>query len=212
MADMSRLNEDVKAKARTNRVNAKDALDLVQAQFLARGASGIKGAQRHFRIMDDDENKKLSFDEFTKGIREVGVVLQKEQELELFKLFDRNGEGTVDFDEFLRAVQPAMNDRRKKLVEAAFAKMDQTGDGFVTVEDLTKTYNVKKHPKYISGDWSDTKIYQEFLKTFEADGHLDGSVTLDEFMSYYAAISCSIDSDAYFDLMMRNSWGADLAA
>ncbi|CAG5115426.1 unnamed protein product [Candidula unifasciata] len=178
MADMTRLNEEVKAKARTNRVNAKDALELVQAQFLARGASGIKG--------------KLSFDEFSKGIREVGVVLQKEQEQELFKLFDRNGEGTVDFDEFIRAVQVC--------------------DGAVTVEDLTKTYNVKKHPKYISGDWSEAKVYQEFLKTFEVDGHTDGIVTLDEFMAYYAAISCSIDSDAYFDLMMRNSWGADLAA
>ena len=32
-------------------------------------------------------------------------------------------------------------------------------------------------------------------------------VTLEEFMSYYASIGCSIDNDAYFDLMMRNSWG-----
>ncbi|CAG5115424.1 unnamed protein product [Candidula unifasciata] len=210
MADMTRLNEDVKAKARANRFNAKDALDLVQAQFLARGASGIKGAQRRFRIMDDDQNKKLSFDEFSKGIREVGVVLQKEQEWELFNLIDTNGEGTVDFDEFLRAVQPKMNERRMKLVEAAFAKMDHTGDGAVTVEDLTKTYNVKKHPKYTGGDWSEEKVYQEFLKNFDVDDHTDGIVTLKEFIAYYAVISCSIDSDTCFDLTMRNSWGLNL--
>ncbi|KAI8787002.1 calcyphosin-like protein [Biomphalaria glabrata] len=210
MADMGKLNEELKAKARVTRAHAKDPLELVQAQFLARGASGIKGAQMRFRIMDDDSNRKLSFEEFSKGMREVGVLLNKEQEIELFRTFDRDGEGTINFEEFLRAVQPKMNDRRKRLVEAAFVKMDKTGDGVVTVKDIAKAYNASKHPKYISGEWTETKVYQEFLKTFEAEGHVDGIVTLEEFLSYYSAISCSIDSDAYFDLMMRNSWGNDL--
>ncbi|CAG5126430.1 unnamed protein product [Candidula unifasciata] len=210
MADMGRLNEELKAKARINRAHARNTLELVQAQFLARGASGLKGVQRRFHIMDDDGNRRLSFEEFSKGLRDVGINLHKEQEYELFRFFDRDGEGTIDFEEFIRAMQPKMNERRRKLVEAAFVKMDNTGDGIITVKDLAKHYNAKKHPKYISGEWSETKVYQEFLKTFEAEGHIDGIVTLEEFMSYYAAISCSIDSDAYFDLMMRNSWGDDL--
>ncbi|XP_059177641.1 calcyphosin-like protein [Physella acuta] len=210
MADMTRLNEDLKVKARMSKAHAKDPLELVQAQFLARGASGIKGAQRRFRIMDDDSNRKLSFEEFTKGLRDVGISLQKDQEIELFRTFDRDGEGTINFDEFLRTVQPKMNDRRRKLVEAAFAKMDKTGDGVITVKDIALCYNAKKHPKFLSGEWSENKVYQEFLTCFEAEGHVDGSVELEEFVSYYAAISCSIDNDAYFDLMMRNSWGSDL--
>jgi hypothetical protein len=32
-------------------------------------------------------------------------------------------------------------------------------------------------------------------------------VTLDEFIDYYSAVSASIDDDAYFNLMMENSWG-----
>ena len=31
-------------------------------------------------------------------------------------------------------------------------------------------------------------------------------MTKEEWFNYYAAVSSSIDSDAYFDLMMRKAW------
>lgn len=34
----------------------------------------------------------------------------------------------------------------------------------------------------------------------------DGIITLDEFMEAYQWISASIDTDDYFELMMRNAW------
>ena len=46
MADMHKLNDELKAKARVNQAHAKEPLQMVQAAFLARGAAGIKMAQR----------------------------------------------------------------------------------------------------------------------------------------------------------------------
>ena len=93
---------------------------------------------------------------------------------------------------------------------------------------LYSVYNVKKHPKYQNGKWTEKQCFEEFLMSFEAPDSIDGKVwysqnivvdwyiinfisyyqqvTQDEFFNYYAGVSASIDEDAYFDLMMRNTW------
>ena len=52
----------------------------------------------------------------------------------------------------------------------------------------------------------------EFLDTFDMHhrvryrGASDHKVTLDEFMEYYTNISCLIDDDEYFELMINQAW------
>ena len=74
------------------------------------------------------------------------------------------------------------------------------------MEDLKGVYNVKKNPKYLNGELTEEQCLQKFLDSFEVSQHKDGIITYDEFVMYYAGVSASIDSDAYFDVMMRNSW------
>jgi hypothetical protein len=56
---------------------------------------------------------------------------------------------------------------------------------------------------------------KEFLETFESHYNVmhgarkDGVITPDEFLEYYANVSCNIDNDAYFELMMSNAWNID---
>lgn len=65
------------------------------------------------------------------------------------------------------ALRPPMSETRVKVIEAAFKKMDKSGDGFITVDDLKRVYNVKKHPKYMSGEWDEDKVLKEYLRVFD---------------------------------------------
>jgi hypothetical protein len=40
----------------------------------------------------------------------------------------------------------------------------------------------------------------------------DGKVSLEEFIEYYKNVSCSIDNDDYFALMINNSWNVNAKA
>ena len=68
-----------------------------------------------------------------------------------------------------------MSASRKRLINMAFRKLDKTGDGVVTTEDLHGVFSGKKHPKYLSGEWTEEQVLQNWLYTF--DTNRDGTVS-----------------------------------
>ena len=77
----------------------------VRDELKRRGAGGIIGLGRKFRIMDDDGNKSLNMYEFTKAMRECELNLADHEIQMLFRHFDRDGDGGIDFDEFMALLQ-----------------------------------------------------------------------------------------------------------
>ncbi|KAF4522131.1 hypothetical protein B566_EDAN012593 [Ephemera danica] len=193
MSTGTRQEEEMMSRSRRQLAATADPLEKLRLQCLARGSTGILGLGRVFRRMDDDGSKALHLEEFSKGVRECGIELSDAELQQVFTAVDKDGSGNLNLDEFLVALR-------------AFTKLDRTGDNVVSLEDLRGVYSVKSNPKYLSGEETEEQILNKFLGNFEKGGLQDGKVTEEEFTNYYCGISASIDSDAYFDLMMRQAF------
>ncbi|EGR32539.1 hypothetical protein IMG5_078650 [Ichthyophthirius multifiliis] len=190
--------------------NQSYSFSKFQQKLLSRGATGILGIARQFRIFDDDNSKTLCFSEFRKAVRDFQVDITDQQIQEVFEYFDKDGNGTINYDEFLLSIRGPMNQIRRRLVHQAFNILDKDCSGIVDLYDIKQIYNGKMHPDVKSGKRTEESVLLEFINTFESytgfRGIKDGQITLEEFEDYYSFISASIDRDDYFTLMMNNAW------
>uniref|UniRef100_A0A674CII6 Calcyphosine-like b n=2 Tax=Salmo trutta TaxID=8032 RepID=A0A674CII6_SALTR len=178
MAGTSRHDREMAVNAKKQLSVCTDPVESLRLQCLARGSSGIKCLSRTFKIMDDDNNRTLDMKEFMKGLNDYGVLIEKEEAMAMFQRFDRDNSGSIDFDEFLLTLRPPMSNARKEVIMQAFRKLDKTNDGVITIEDLRGVYNVKYHPKYQNGEWTEEQVFRKFLDSFDSPYDKDGQVIL----------------------------------
>jgi hypothetical protein len=189
-----------------------DLVLMFREKLASRGARGILGMQRIFKIMDDNNNGTLEIQEFWKAVCDFRIQISPEEARKLFDLFDINGDGGVSYDELMRSVIGEMNAFRKQLVRRAFDKLDSNSNGIIELDDIKKVYNAKLHPEVKSGKKTEDEVLGEFLDTFELHHSLknpnekDRKINIKEFTEYYNNVSASIDNDQYFELMMTNAW------
>jgi len=192
--------------------NPEMLAELLKEKLATRGARGIIGLQRQFKIMDDDNSKSLNKYEFSKAMNDYMLGFNQQELSTLFDYFDVDSSGTISYDEFLRAIRGPMSMARKKIVAQAFKKLDKDGNGWVDINDIRGVYRANKHPDVVSGKKTEDQILQEFLETFETAHAMRNNdapnyvVTKEEFDEYYNNISASIDDDMYFMTMINNAW------
>jgi len=187
----------------------------LRTKLASRGARGIIGLAKQFRIMDDNHSMSLDKYEFSKAMADYMLGFTEGEIQTLFGYMDTDRSGLVEYDEFLRAIRGPMNQNRKRIVAKAFAILDKDGGGFIDINDIRGVYTADKHPDVISGKKTEQHILQEFLETFETAHNMRNSeasdhiVTKEEFEEYYNNVSCSIDRDDYFEQMMNSAWNLD---
>jgi Ca2+-binding EF-hand superfamily protein len=180
-------------------------LARIRQRIVERGAIGIKGLGRLFRIADDNADNKIDLqNELPKLMGDIGVILNKTELNELVRLLDRDGGGEISYDEFLYQMAPPLTEDRIYWINKAFDKLDVDGSGKVSIQDVQAIHNPKSSELVRMGKTTANAIFANLLRSYDEDG--DGLITRDEFIDYYREISPSIDNDEYFATMMKNAW------
>lgn len=192
-------------------------IDNLRTRLAKRGTRGIASIGRKFKIADDNRSGTLDKPEFVKAMHDFRIGMTDRQSAQVYNLFDRDGSGSVSYDEFLRTIRGQMNAFRKNICTKAYKMMDIDKSSQLDINDIRQTYNAKQHPDVQAGKKTEDEVLAEFLDTFEdhyadckgqADAR-DGTVTIEEWIEYYNNVSMSVDDDAYFELMMNNTWNLD---
>ncbi|KAI0207460.1 hypothetical protein LSAT2_007869 [Lamellibrachia satsuma] len=180
------------------------ALEKLRASILSNGVRGIRTIARTFRRLDENGDKRIDFAEFESTLDDHGVNVDTATKRQCFDEMDLDGSGAVNFDEFLIAMRPPLSESRLHVIDQAFDKMDVDKSGVVTLDDIRGTYSAEWHPKYKSGEWTADQVFHHWLTNF--GGADDGTVTKEDFVNYYVAVSSSVDDDEYFEAMMNSAW------
>lgn len=183
----------------------EDLMRDIKNRLLERSSFGIRGLGRIFRAMDDNGNHQLDIDDFRWGLIDFGITITKEEAQQILKYVDRDGNGTIDFDEFMRFLRGDLNDFRKNLIDQAYDKLDVNKDGMVKLDDIAAIYDASQHPDVMDGKKTEDEIFREFMDKWDTQ-EKDGIITREEFYDYFKDVSASIDTDQYFEAMMKSAW------
>ena len=181
-------------------------VDNIRKKILKRaGPEGFHGLARSFRIIDKNRDQQLTKEEIDMGMKRYGVPLSKIELDTLYSYLDRDSGGVVDTTEFYRAIRgPITQKCRRDILRVAFSRMDTDKSGILTLQEVAQKYDASQHPQVLKGQKSENDVIREFINDWDKDGN--DTITWDEWLEYYANISCTIDSDQYFELMIRNAW------
>ena len=226
-------NLEPKGQKKNNLIPSGDPiLDMLREKIILNpNFIGLSSLAKKFIIIDSDKSGFMSYNEFRKGCKLCQLELTERQLKHLFRIFDKDNSGEISYDEFLVGVRGEMNERRKQMVLLAFQVLDKDKSGQIDIDDMRTMYDVSTHPDILNfndinpetGEAYDVQDKEELLKAkqdeiltelinhfdggeYSAKTTKDGIVTAEEFIKYYENVSASIDSDDYFELMIRNAW------
>eukprot|EP00993_Chasmostoma_nieuportense_P000132 NODE_111_length_3104_cov_31.401747_g104_i0.p1 GENE.NODE_111_length_3104_cov_31.401747_g104_i0~~NODE_111_length_3104_cov_31.401747_g104_i0.p1 ORF type:complete len:998 (+),score=309.42 NODE_111_length_3104_cov_31.401747_g104_i0:59-2995(+) len=180
-------------------------VDRVRQNIFERsGKGGFRGLTRVLKIMDDNGNRQLDRRELQSGLQTYGIDLTPTEMDEVMRFFDEDRSAGVSVTEFCSALRGPMSEQRKDLVRQAYRILDKNRDQSVTMQELSQAYDPRHHPDVLKGEKTVDEVLRDFSTDWDKNG--DATVTLAEFCDYYDDLSAGIDSDEYFELMVRNAW------
>ncbi|KAI9007058.1 Centrin-1 [Gaertneriomyces sp. JEL0708] len=90
-------------KQGTGTIDFNDFLNLMTSKMAEKDTK--EDLMKAFRLIDDDETGKISFQNLKRVAKELGENLTDEELQEMIDEADRDGDGEVNLDEFLRLMK-----------------------------------------------------------------------------------------------------------
>ena len=143
-------------------------MQIFQKKIFDRGAKGIIGLKKQFKLMDTDGSDSIDFDEFMGAISNFELDFSEKKARSIFESLDKDGGGTISIDEFLDGVIGPLSDLRARLVQEAFIKLDVDNSGTLEISEVESKFDAKRHPEVLVGEKSAEQAKIEFLNLFRA--------------------------------------------
>jgi calcyphosin len=163
-------------------------LELFQRAVYKRGAKGIVGLKKQFKLMDTDGSDSVDLNEFLKAIEDFKLDFSEQKATNIFNSLDRDGGGTISIDEFIDGVIGPLSELRKRLIVEAFNHLDKDGSKRLEMSEVKEMFDGKRHPECISGEKTAEQCKIEFLNLFKAHNNASTgfknqtSISLEDFM------------------------------
>jgi len=159
--------------------------------------------------------------QFYEALLEYNIQIHSEDLNIVWQVIDLDGTGLVTYYKLMRVYFGEMNAHRHAFFRSVLLKLDTQKTGYVQVNDVYKYYMAKAHPKVKSGDYTETKIFEKFLDTFELidpmrvksfsdyNAFINAKsklISYEQLEEYYNGLSVCVDADVDFIQILKNSW------
>ena len=207
-------------------------LEIFRKKLVEKGIKGILELEKNFKQISHGNNEVNKF-EFIKVSKDCKILSDSEDVEIIFKELDSDTNGIIDYQLFLQKLKNNFNNLRLEITSQAFENIEklnkpQKSDDMQKGQDpkkirnefsiyykgISKAYNAKKHPAVLQGRKTINQALNEFVEVIELYKIIkskkdDDILTKNDFIEIYRNISFTIDSDSYFNELLRNSWNLD---
>ncbi|XP_031276242.1 calcium-dependent protein kinase 10-like [Pistacia vera] len=127
-----------------------------------------------FKLMDTDNDGKVTYEELKTGLRKVGSQLAEPEMRMLMEVADVDGNGVLDYGEFVAVTIHLQKMENDEHFRRAFMFFDKDGSGYIELDELREALADE------SGE-TDTDVLNDIMR--EVDTDKDGCISYDEFVA-----------------------------
>ncbi|XP_031487504.1 calcium-dependent protein kinase 10-like [Nymphaea colorata] len=127
-----------------------------------------------FRLMDTDNNGKITFEELKAGLQKVGSQLAEPEMQMLMEAADVDGNGTLDYGEFVTVTVHLQKMENDEHFRRAFLFFDKDESGYIEMDELREA---------LMDEYGETdgEVLNDIMR--EVDTDKDGRISYAEFIS-----------------------------